>query len=235
MIYAKNAVAEDLKSPISEAFRALRTNLQFTGIDKKVKSILITSSQANEGKSTVAKNLAYSIALTENKIIVIDADLRNPTTHKAFNTSNSRGLTNILISELGYEGYIIKDTKYKNLDILPSGPIPPNPSELLASNKMKNLLTTLKDNYDYVLIDSPPVINVTDPVILAPFVDGVIFVIHAGKTEIDMILRSKEILEGVKANILGVVLNKVKESSGGYYYYAYYGNDNKHHEKRRKK
>lgn len=236
MIDAKNAVITESKSPISEAFRALRTNLQFTGIDKKVKSILITSSLPNEGKSTILKNLTYSIALTGSRIIVLDSDLRNPTVHKTFNVSNSRGLTNVLIDESGYEVYIIKDKNYENLDIIPSGPIPPNPSELLGSNKMKSLLAKLKDNYDYVFLDSPPAITVTDPAVLAPFVDGVILVIHAGKTEIDAVLRAKEILESVKANILGVVLNKVKERSGGYYYYYYYyGDDKKHHKKRRRK
>lgn len=236
MIDAKNAVIGDSKSPVSEAFRALRTNLQFTGIDKKVKSILITSSLPNEGKSTILKNLAYSIALTGSKIIVLDSDLRNPTVHKTFNVSNSKGLTNLLIDEAGYEDYMIKDKNYSNIDIIPSGPIPPNPSELLGSNKMRSLLTKLKDDYDYVLLDSPPAITVTDPAVLAPFVDGVIIVIHAGKTEIDAVSRAKEILEGVKANILGVVLNKVKEkSSGYYYYYYYYGDDKKHHKKRRKK
>jgi capsular exopolysaccharide synthesis family protein len=236
MVVARNLIVADPKSPFAEAFRALRTNLQFTSVDKKVKSILITSSLPNEGKSTVVKNLAYSVALTGSKVIVIDADLRNPTVHKTFNLPNSRGLTNLLIDEGDYEAYLNIDNSYSNLHILTSGPIPPNPAELLGSNKMKKLLSNIQKDYDYVFIDSPPVVTVTDAVVLAPVVDGVILVIQAGKTEIEAVSRAKEILESVKANILGVVLNRVKESHRGYYYYYYYYDDNKpQHKKRRKR
>ncbi|AIS51904.1 capsular exopolysaccharide biosynthesis protein [Thermoanaerobacter kivui] len=236
MVAARNLIVADPKSPFAEAFRALRTNLQFTSVDKKVKSILITSSLPNEGKSTVVKNLAYSVALTGSKVIVIDADLRNPTVHKLLYLPNSRGLTNLLIDEGDYEAYLNIDNSYSNLHILTSGPIPPNPAELLGSNKMKKLLSNIQKDYDYVFIDSPPVVTVTDAVVLAPVVDGIILVIQAGKTEIEAVSRAKEILESVKANILGVVLNRVKESHKGYYYYYYYYDDNNpQHKKRRKR
>lgn len=235
MVTTKNLILSDPKSPFAEAFRALRTNLQFTSVDKKIKIILITSSLPNEGKSTIVKNLAYSVALTGNKVIVIDGDLRNPTVHKTFNLPNSRGLTNLLVEEGDYEAYLNVDTSYENLHILTSGPIPPNPTELLGSNKMKKLLNQIKENYDYVFIDTPPVVNVTDAVVLAPVVDGVILVIQAGKTEIEAVNRAKEILDSVKANILGVVLNRVKESQRGYYYYYYYYGDYKKQDKKRRK
>jgi len=235
MVMARNLILSDPKSPFAEAFRALRTNLQFTSIDKKVKSILITSSLPNEGKSTVVKNLAYSVALTGNKVVVIDGDLRNPTVHKSFNLPNNRGLTNLLIDEGDYEAYLNVDNSYDNLHILTSGPLPPNPTELLGSNKMKKLISLIRENYDYLFIDSPPVVSVTDAVVLAPVVDGVILVVHAGKTEIEAASRAKEILESVKANILGVVLNRVKESRNGYYYYYYYYGDHKSQSKKRRK
>jgi len=233
IVSTKNLIITDPKSPFAEAFRTLRTNLEFTGIDKKIKSILFTSSVPNEGKSTIVKNLAYSVALTGSKIIVIDADLRNPTIHKIFNLSNSRGLTNLLIDEVGYEPYVYEDNSYNNLHILTSGPIPPNPTELLGSNKMKKLLNIIKENYSYVFIDSPPVIAVTDAAVLASSVDGVVLVIHAGKTEIEAAIRTKEILDNVKANILGVVLNRIKESNYDYYYYYY--DETKQNRKRRKR
>ncbi|SNX55045.1 CpsD/CapB family tyrosine-protein kinase [Thermoanaerobacterium sp. RBIITD] len=223
------------KTSISEAFRALRTNLQFTSVDNKVKSILITSSLPNEGKSTIIKNLAYALAMTGSRIIVIDCDLRNPTVHQMFKISNMNGLTNIIVEDANYQKYIISDKEYDNLDIIPSGPIPPNPSELLGSNKMKNFINNLKEDYDYILLDAPPVLLVTDPTVLAPIVDGVILVVQANKTEIDVTKRAKEILTNLKANILGVVLNKVKEHNKGYYYYYYYSDDGSKHKKKRRK
>lgn len=223
------------KTSISEAFRALRTNLQFTSVDNKVKSILITSSLPNEGKSTIIKNLAYALAMTGSRIIVIDCDLRNPTVHQMFKISNMNGLTNIIVEDANYQKYVISDKEYDNLDIIPSGPIPPNPSELLGSNKMKSFINNLKEDYDYVLLDAPPVLLVTDPTVLAPIVDGVILVVQANKTEIDVTKRAKEILTNLKANILGVVLNKVKEHNKGYYYYYYYSDDGSKHKKKRRK
>lgn len=231
----KNNVVNS-KTAVSEAFRSLRTNLQFTSVDKKVKSILITSSLPNEGKSTIIKNLAYALAMTGVKVIVVDCDLRNPTVHQMFKIPNISGLTNIIVEDDRYEKYVILDKEFDNLGIITSGPIPPNPSELIGSNRMKVFLDRLKEDYDYVLLDAPPVLLVTDPTVLAPVADGVILVIQANKTEIEATKRAKEILTNVKANILGAVLNKVKEQRSGYYYYYYYNNDgSKHKRKRRKK
>ncbi|MEG6567944.1 CpsD/CapB family tyrosine-protein kinase [Thermoanaerobacterium saccharolyticum] len=233
-VYRNNVV--NSKTTVSEAFRSLRTNLQFTSVDKKVKSILITSSLPNEGKSTIIKNLAYALAMTGVKVIVVDCDLRNPTVHQMFKIPNMSGLTNIIVEDDKYEKYVISDKEFDNLGIITSGPIPPNPSELIGSNRMKIFLDRLKEDYDYVLIDAPPVLLVTDPTVLAPVVDGVILVIQANKTEIEATKRAKEILTNLKANILGAVLNKVKEQKSGYYYYYYYNNDgSKHKRKRRKK
>lgn len=233
-VYKNNIVKS--KTTVSEAFRSLRTNLQFTSVDKKVKSILITSSLPNEGKSTIIKNLAYALAMTGAKVIVVDCDLRNPTVHQMFKIPNISGLTNIIVEDDRYEKYVISDKEFDNLGIITSGPIPPNPSELIGSNKMKSFLNKLKEDYDYVLLDAPPVLLVTDPTVLAPVVDGVILVIQANKTEIEATKRAKEILTNVKANILGAVLNKVKEQRSGYYYYYYYNDDgSKHKRKRRKK
>ncbi|MBP2072758.1 MULTISPECIES: CpsD/CapB family tyrosine-protein kinase [Thermoanaerobacterium] len=233
-VYKNNVV--NSKTTVSEAFRSLRTNLQFTSVDKKVKSILITSSLPNEGKSTILKNLAYALAMTGVKVIVVDCDLRNPTVHQMFKIPNMSGLTNIIVEDDRYEKYVISDKEFDNLGIITSGPIPPNPSELIGSNRMKIFLDKLKENYDYVLLDAPPVLLVTDPTVLAPVVDGVILVIQANKTEIEATKRAKEILTNVKANILGAVLNKVKEQRSGYYYYYYYNDDgSKHKRKRRKK
>ncbi|AEF17736.1 capsular exopolysaccharide family [Thermoanaerobacterium xylanolyticum LX-11] len=231
----KNNVVNS-KTTVSEAFRSLRTNLQFTSVDKKVKSILITSSLPNEGKSTIIKNLAYALAMTGVKVIVVDCDLRNPTVHQMFKIPNMSGLTNIIVEDDRYEKYVISDKEFDNLGIITSGPIPPNPSELIGSNRMKVFLDRLKEDYDYVLLDAPPVLLVTDPTVLAPVVDGVILVIQANKTEIEATKRAKEILTNLKANILGAVLNKVKEQRSDYYYYYYYNNDgSKHKRKRRKK
>ncbi|MFU0784190.1 MAG: Fe-S cluster carrier ATPase, Mrp/ApbC/NBP35 family [Thermoanaerobacterium thermosaccharolyticum] len=233
-VYRNNVV--NSKTTVSEAFRSLRTNLQFTSVDRKVKSILITSSLPNEGKSTIIKNLAYALAMTGVKVIVVDCDLRNPTVHQMFKIPNMGGLTNIIVEDDRYEKYVISDKEFDNLGIITSGPIPPNPSELIGSNRMKGFLDKLKENYDYVLLDAPPVLLVTDPTVLAPVVDGVILVIQANKTEIEATKRAKEILTNLKANILGAVLNKVKEQRSGYYYYYYYNDDgSKHKRKRRKK
>jgi len=232
-VYKNNVV--NSKTTVSEAFRSLRTNLQFTSVDKKVKSILITSSLPNEGKSTILKNLAYALAMTGVKVIVVDCDLRNPTVHQMFKIPNMSGLTNIIVEDDRYEKYVISDKEFDNLGIITSGPIPPNPSELIGSNRMKIFLDKLKENYDYVLLDAPPVLLVTDPTVLAPVVDGVILVIQANKTEIEATKRAKEILTNVKANILGAVLNKVKEQRSGYYYYYYYNDDGSKHKRKRRK
>lgn len=210
------------KSHISEAYRLIRTNIEFSNIDKNIKTILMTSSQQNEGKSTSISNLASTFANLENKkVLIIDCDLRNPSVHKMFNVSNISGLTDVLTGQKDIEKCIEK-TKVKNLDILKAGKIPPNPSEILQSKKMRNFMEVIKEYYDYIFIDSPPVGIVTDASILAQYVDGTILLVAANEADIEATKIAKERLEGVNANILGAILNKFEADSKSYGYYNYY-------------
>ena len=210
------------KSHISEAYRILRTNIEFSNIDKNIKTILMTSAQQNEGKSTSISNLASTFASLENKkVLIIDCDLRNPSVHKMFNVSNISGLTDVLTGQKDIEKCIEK-TKVKNLDILKAGKIPPNPSEILQSKKMRNFMEVIKEYYDYIFIDSPPVGIVTDASILAQYVDGTILLVAANEADIEATKIAKERLEGVNANILGAILNKFEADSKSYGYYNYY-------------
>ncbi|WP_438448541.1 CpsD/CapB family tyrosine-protein kinase [Gorillibacterium sp. sgz5001074] len=213
------------KSPIAEAYRTLRTNIDFSSVDEAVQIIMLTSTQPGEGKSTTTANLALAYVQAGKRVLLIDADLRKPTIHKIFNRTNRVGLTSLLagnrqIQELPMDSYI------DNLDILTSGPIPPNPSELLASKKMKALLEELRNMYDMIIIDTPPAIAVTDANLLASHCDGVVLVIDSGKVKREQALRAKLGLEHAKARLLGVVLNnKDRKEADDYYYYTYYGND----------
>jgi len=209
------------KSPISEAYRVLRTNIQFTGFDNPVKLILVTSSGPSEGKSTTAANMAVTFVQSGSRVLLIDADLRKPKIHKIFGLANKWGMTNALIEPESLDKYI-QHTEIENLDIITSGPIPPNPSEMLGSKKMKKFIEKIKEIYDIILIDSPPVGMVTDAQILSTIVDGTILVASSGQVTIDALKRAKGLLENVNANILGIVLNKLERESNGYYYYYYY-------------
>ncbi|KXG78342.1 Tyrosine-protein kinase YwqD [Fervidicola ferrireducens] len=213
-------IMNDPKSVISEAFRVLRTNLQFSSIDKPVKKVVVTSSMPQEGKSTVAANLAVSIASTRSKVLLVDADLRRPKLYKLFRLENYKGLSNFLAEDLPLESVI---TKMANLHIITSGPIPPNPAEILGSSKMKKFLDEMATKYDMILLDAPPVNSVADAAILSTLVDGVILVVETGVTAREAAIAAKQQLEKVNAKILGVVLNKIKQDkNGGYYYYYYY-------------
>jgi len=225
----------DPKSYVSEAYRVLRTNIQFYNFEKQYKTILITSSGMGEGKSTVISNLAVTMAQFGSKVLLLDADFRRPIIYKIFNFSNKKGLTNILVS--GYENYkdFIQSTETDNLDIIASGPIPPNPSELLGSESMKNFLETIKNEYDIVLIDTPPVGTVTDAAVLSTITDGVILLVSSGEISIEAAKRAKESLQKVRANIIGVVVNKIKINHDNYYYYNYYSSENDSNEKRKHK
>jgi len=212
---------EQSKSPISEAFRTLRTNVQFTSVDSETKKIMITSAGPREGKSSTAANLAVSIAQAGKSVLVIDADMRNPTQHKLFGLSNAVGLSVSLVQDQGYQAYI-EETAVPGVSVLTGGPIPPNPAELVGSKRMKRLIEEVSTQYDIVLIDTPPIIAVTDAAILAQEVDGVILVLAAGEVNKDFAQRAKEQLEKVGAKILGAVLNKVDMKTSEYYYYYYY-------------
>lgn len=213
---------ENPKSPVAEAYRTLRTNIQFSSIDSIIKSIVITSSGPSEGKSTISVNTAVTMAQAEKKVLLIDCDLRKPKVHTFFKIRNGQGLTNILVEDLDYKKAINKIDNIENLHVLTSGPIPPNPSELLGSKKMEGFVEKAKDAYDMVILDAPPVGMVTDAAILSTIVDGTIFVCAVGQANIEASKAAKNLLEKVNAHILGVVLNKVPVKGGGYYKYHYY-------------
>lgn len=219
------------KSPISEAYRTLRTNLQFSSIDSKKKIIVVTSSEGSEGKSTVISNLAVTMARSGKKVLIIDCDLRKPTLHKIFTIKNSIGFTNVLVEDVEMDKVIKSVGDVDGLMILTSGPIPPNPSEILNSAKTKEIIKSLKDNFDLVLIDAPPVGVVTDAAILATYVDGIILVVSYGQAKVESIKEAKASLDKVNAPIIGIVLNKVpvtkRKYSGKYYYryHNYYGEE----------
>lgn len=214
-------VQKNPKSPISEAYRTLRTNIQFASFDSDIQTILVTSSGPSEGKSTTVGNLGLTLAESGKKVLIIDCDLRKPSIHKKFKISNLTGLSNILVEDIKLENacVIVVD----NLYVLPAGTIPPNPVEMLASKKMKNFIESMKRDFDYIIIDTPPVIAVTDAQILSTMSDGVLLVVSSGEADRQAALRAKALLEKVKANLLGVVLNKVEIKSRRDYnsYYAY--------------
>jgi len=226
---------EQTKSPIAEAYRTLRTNVQFTCVDSDTRKIMITSPGPREGKTTTVANLAVSMAQAGKTVLIIDADLRNPTQHKLFGLDNAQGLSVALVQDKDYRQYI-RETAVPCVRVLTGGPIPPNPAELIGSKRMKRLLQEVSEQYDMVLIDTPPIVAVTDAAILAQEVDGVILVLASGEVNKDFAQRAKELLDKVGAKILGAVLNKVDAKTSEYYYYYYYhGSDNtKKKHKRRK-
>ena len=225
MAERKLIVSEQPKSPTAEAYRTLRTNLQFAKVDGGLKTIMFTSAGPGEGKSTTIANTAVAIAQSGKKVILVDCDLRKPVQHKIFNRKN-QGITNILVENFNATDYI-QDTDIENLRILTSGPIPPNPSELLGSAKMTALLATLRDQADMVLIDVPPVVAVIDASVLASQVDGITLVLDSGTVRPEMAQRAKELLTNANGKILGVILNRVEIDDEHAYYYYYYGNDKK--------
>jgi capsular exopolysaccharide synthesis family protein len=224
----KRPVITDInpKSPISEAYRTLRTNIEFSAIDEPIRVIMITSAGPGEGKSTTASNLAVAYAQSDKKVLLIDADLRKPTLHHTFVRTNRWGLTNIITGQTKISEVISK-TDINNLDLLSSGPIPPNPSEILSSKRMSVLLEELKLIYDIIIIDTPPALAVTDAQIVSTKCDGVILVIDSGKVKREVAMKVKSSLEHVKARILGAVLNNIDRKDGEAYYYYYYGNKDK--------
>ena len=202
----------DPRSPAAEAYRQLRTNIQFAGLDKALKSILITGASLDEGKSTTLANLGVAFSQTGSSVILLDCDLRRPSLHELFGLDNHRGITTWVVD--GAPDTIpLFDSGIPNLSLMLSGPPPPNPSEELGSRRMSELLKELCNRADYVLIDTPPVVAVTDAAVLATKVDAVLLLVRAGKTKRDMARRAKVILERVNANLLGVILNNVRYNS----------------------
>ena len=216
----------DPKNPAAEAYRVIRTSVQFAQAGKELKTIAITSCTPNEGKSMTIANLAIVLTQAGKSVLIMDCDMRNPTVHKNFNLSNKVGLSSCISMGTAVAD-AVQETAIEGLDALTAGVIPPNPSELLGSERMQNILQRAKEEYDYVLIDTPPVMPVTDSLVLGRMVDGLILVIDSGEVKVEMAREVKNQLVHAGANILGVVLNKVRsEHHGyGYGYYYYYGHE----------
>jgi succinoglycan biosynthesis transport protein ExoP len=211
------------KSILSESYRNIRTSILLSFSEKPPKKIVITSPNPSEGKTTTVVNTAIALSQTGAQVLVIDGDMRHPRIHKIFNEENGAGLSNFLSGNAPIDS-IIKKTEVPNLYYVPSGPIPPNPSELIGSNLFKVMLETLGKRFDHVILDSPPTLGFADSIILSTVVDGVILVVLGGKTPRETLLRAKEVLWQVNAKILGVIINRVDihRSDYGYYYYRYH-------------
>lgn len=222
------------KSPVAEAYRTLRTNLGFTFIDTPCRSILFTSANPQDGKSTTIANIAVAMAQAGNRVAAVDCDLRKPMLHRIFQLENRRGLTNCIMQQAEPEE-LLQKTAIDNLEVLTSGPIPPNPAEMLASERSKALWDKLLAVYDYVLLDSPPILAVADASILATQVDGVILIIRFAQTRIDLAREAKEQLLKANAHIIGSVLNQVNMESKDYQYYYYYYHEESEKSKSKKR
>ncbi|ALB47632.1 CpsD/CapB family tyrosine-protein kinase [Clostridium beijerinckii] len=211
-------VEQKPRSMVSEAYKKLRTNIQYSSFDKEIKTIVITSAQAAEGKSTVSGNLALSFAQIDKKVVIIDCDLRKPSIHKNFKISNLAGLSEVITGQVALEEAVQKYSD--NLYILPSGKIPPNPSEMLSSSAMAELIEKVRDKYNIAILDSAPLEAVADAQILSAKVDGTVLVIRAQRTNKESVIEAKNFLKKVGANIIGTVLNSVETiKEKNYYYY----------------
>lgn len=205
------------KSVAAEAYRSLRTNIQYSSFDKEYKTIVVTSSNPGEGKSITAGNLALTLAEGESRVLLVDCDMRKPSVHKNFRVTNTHGLSDVLLQK---QKVMDVAHNYKdNLYIITSGKIPPNPAEMLASKAMTLFLDEMKKHFDYIVLDTPPVHAVADPQILSTKADGTLFVVRAGVTKKDDVQGSISILKKVNANIIGTVLHAVENSKNKYYYY----------------
>lgn len=214
-LYVKN----NPKSPISESFRFLRTNLNYMNPDRDLKIIGVTSPSQAEGKSTVVANLGKALSLESNKVLIIDTDLRKPKLNRFFGILGDVGLSDYLSREIDYEYLeIIKKTGEENLDIITNNAIPPNPVELLNSKKMFKLLNKLRNDYDKIILDTAPIIPVSDTVNLAPNLDGVLIVVKANNTTEELLIKTKDVLTNVNANIIGVILNSYNAKADAQYY-----------------
>jgi capsular exopolysaccharide synthesis family protein len=216
------AMISDARSPIAESYRHLRTSLLLSSAGQPPRTILVTSSQPSEGKTTTAINTAFMLAQTGAEVVIIDCDLRRPRLHAHFDVPNLKGLTNWLSGDTNIDGLLQTYQLHPNLKLLTSGPVPPNPAELLGSDEMRKLLTIMSERFAHIVIDTPPVISFTDASILSTMVDGVVLVVHGGRSSRAVVRRAKQQLLDVGAHIFGVVLNNVKLETQNYYYSGYY-------------
>ncbi len=227
------------KSASAEAYRTLRTNIQLADLDNPPKFLVVTSAIPLEGKSTTALNLAVALAQKEGKVLVVDADLRKPTIHKVLHLDNSSGLADLIVNNSELAASVKQSKEIDNLWVLTSGSVPSNPSELLGSSRMKALVEQMKKEYEYVILDTPPLISVSDSAILASQADGIIMVIRPGKVKGEIGRHTKELLERIGTPVLGCVFNGVESSHRNYYYYNYYhyyaGSEGEEKAKRKKK
>lgn len=210
-------------SIISEEFKTLRTNIQFTMANRPLQTIMVTSANKNEGKTTVTANTAMSFAQQGKKVLIVDSDMRNPTLHEVFHVENKSGLSNLLSDPDMSFSKVFHSTPHPNLTLLTSGPTPFNPAELMDSEQMNELIERFKEEFQFILFDMPPIIPVSDAQIMAARVDGTIFVIRSGSTEKKELLKAKELLQYAKATVIGAVLNDKKNkrlSKADYYGYG---------------
>ncbi|MDU5109598.1 MAG: CpsD/CapB family tyrosine-protein kinase [Clostridium sp.] len=209
-------VEKEPKSMVAESYRTLRTNIQYSSFDKEYRVIVVTSAEPEEGKSTTSGNLALCMAQGDKKIMLIDCDLRKPSLHKKFKISNLLGLSDVMIGKADLAS--VTHRYNKNLFLLTSGKIPPNPSEMLSSKAMSYLLESLKETFDYIILDTPPLKVVTDSQILSTKADGTILVVRAERTKKESVKNAVDLLKKVNANIIGMVLNGIDVSRSEYYY-----------------
>ncbi|MFL6334912.1 MAG: GumC family protein [Pyrinomonadaceae bacterium] len=215
-------LVSDVRSPVAEAYRHLRTSLLLSSAGQPPKTVLVTSSQPSEGKTTTAVNIAMMLAQTGADVLVLDCDLRRPRIHAHFGLPNTKGVTNYLSGERNISELVQTYDKLPNLKVISSGPVPPNAAELLGSDEMRKLLYVLAENFTHIIIDSPPAISFTDASILSTMVDGVMLVVHGGRSSRAVVRRAKQQLQDVGAHLFGIVLNNVKLEGADYYYYSGY-------------
>jgi capsular exopolysaccharide synthesis family protein len=224
------------RAPISEAYRVVRTNLQFSSLSNPAATVLVTSASPGEGKTTTAANLAIAMAQAGKRVVLADTDLRRPSIHYFFDASNNQGLTSLLLDEDLELDDVLADSGVEGLRVLTSGPLPPNPAELLGSPQMKQLIQRIREQAEVIIFDSPPILAVADASILGSQCDGALLVVDAGRTRSDVAKRGKETLDKIGVNLLGVVLNKLsRRRGGGYYYYYYYSTEGGREKRSRKK